>query len=355
MENRNSKKIEYKIIRSATLEMVKSIHVIVDPWHHAHCHEWTNKTICRLPPNLKDNIMFIGKYAEWAYVMDLVASITSRLEEADDIQIVLHNIRKMKPEIFAAFFLGLSTYQPKLAELRKYIADPAQINYELFEECIKQEEILYFFNNLEDIRRLLIETMEQYWEQIFRYEWDSIDACLLKFSKRGTRLIERYDPLSYICSLHKDIFMQDGQLIFRKEPSFSIPISNIGKIVITPSVFSYPHLYGNIIGDKVYIALNMNYNAVRINEMIPVKTLQLLHILEDETRYKMIKILWKTDATTGELADILTLSASTVSLHLKLMKDADIVEIIKVGKHTYYKLNKEPFFCIQKDILDSFE
>ena len=83
--------------------------------------------------------------------------------------------------------------------------------------------------------------------------------------------------------------------------------------------------------------------------------LELLHILSDETRFRIIKVLWKAAATTTELAELLTLSKTTVSLHLKLMKDADIVEIEKVNKFAYYKLKKDSFYTIQKTLLDSLD
>ena len=99
----------------------------------------------------------------------------------------------------------------------------------------------------------------------------------------------------------------------------------------------------------------MNYNAVKINDAVPAETLKLMHVLSDDTRYRIIKALWNSEATPSELAELLTLSLSTISLQLKVLKEAGIVEMRKVNKNVYYRLIKEPMYTIQKKFIDSLD
>lgn len=358
IDERN-RSIQYRFIHSASLEMVKSIHVVADPDHHIYCSEWAKTANARLTEELKDEIRFFAeRYVQWTFVMDLVGELAYYSGGADDLDLILAKIERMKPVTFSVFFLGLSAYNPEPARIQYFLAHPEQAGNEALAGGagkMKDADIRYFFFHVDEIKARLCRTLRQYWIAVFAPEWESINRYLMTVIKRGMMQIERYGLVPYICSLHDKIFVEDGRLIFNKAVPFSIELSEINEIVITPSVFAYPHLYGNIFRGKVNIALSMNYNAVKINDAVPTKTLELLHILSDETRFRIIKALWGGDATTSELAELLTLSQSTVSLQLKLMKEAGIVEITKINKFTYYKLNKDPFYLIQQTLLGCLE
>lgn len=351
--------IKYRFVHSATLEMVKSIHVASDPEHHIFCADWAKSISGRLSKKLETELRFFAdRYRQWDFVMDLVAELAYYRSDANDLEPILEKIERMGPITFSVFFLGMSAYGADPALIKSFIAEPDTASGSKLTggaPKLRDEDIQYFFSHIEEIRGRLCAVMRQYWTEIFQYEWESIDRYLKTVIKRGMSLMERQGPLNYICSFHDKIYVENGRLIFDNEAKLSIRLEDIKEIVITPSVFAHPHLYGNIFRGKVNIALSMNYNAVKINDAVPAETLELMHILSDETRFRIIKALWKAAATTTELAELLTLSKTTVSLHLKLMKDADIVEIEKVNKFAYYKLKKDSFYTIQKTLLDSLD
>lgn len=351
--------IKCKFIHSATLEMVKSIHVIADPSHHVYCRDWAKTVEHRLSDRLREEIYFFAEqYGQWNFVMDLVAEVAYHRSDPNDLSAVLERIQKMNRLTFAVFFLGSSPNKADVEKIRKLVANPelAESSKDIpMDRKISREASVYFFQHLDDIRERLCNAMWRYWKEVFEYEWEAIDRYLMTVIKRGRALIERYGPINYICSLHDDMVVEDGVLRFNKEIALSIPLKDVREVVITPSVFAYPHLYGNVFQGKVYIALNMNYNGVKINESVPVDTLELLRILSDETRFRIIKALWTADATTSELAELLTISKTTVSLHLKQMKDAGLLEMKKTNQYAYYRLVKEPFYTIQKKLMDSLE
>lgn len=291
--------------------------------------------------------------------MDLVAEVAYHRDDANDLSSVLEKIRRMNRLTFAVFFLGSSSKNEDVEKIKRLVEHPEQAESSKdipIDREISREASVYFFQHLDEIRERLCSAMWRYWKEVFEYEWEAIDRYLMTVIKRGRALIERYGPINYICSLHEDMAVEKDVLRFNnKAASLSIRLSEVREVVITPSVFAYPHLYGNIFQGKVYIALNMNYNGVRINESVPADTLELLRILSDETRFRIIKALWQADATTSELAELLTISKTTVSLHLKQMKDAGLVEMEKTNQYAYYKLVKEPFYTIQKKLMDSLE
>lgn len=61
--------------------------------------------------------------------------------------------------------------------------------------------------------------------------------------------------------------------------------------------------------------------------------------LNDETRRDILELLKKGDLTAGEIADNFNISKPSISHHLDLLKQADLVIAVKEGQFIYYSLN----------------
>lgn len=65
--------------------------------------------------------------------------------------------------------------------------------------------------------------------------------------------------------------------------------------------------------------------------------------LSDPTRRKILKLLKDQDLTAGEIADEFDMSKPSISHHLTLLKQADIISSVKKGQHIIYSLNTSVF------------
>ena len=61
--------------------------------------------------------------------------------------------------------------------------------------------------------------------------------------------------------------------------------------------------------------------------------------LNDQTRRDIVELLKRGDLTAGEIADHFDISKPSISHHLDLLKQADIVSSVKQGQFIYYSLN----------------
>lgn len=59
----------------------------------------------------------------------------------------------------------------------------------------------------------------------------------------------------------------------------------------------------------------------------------LLKALADETRWRIVRELLETSRNVGELTDKLKVSQYNVSKHLRILREAGIVDTRKAGKH----------------------
>ncbi len=66
---------------------------------------------------------------------------------------------------------------------------------------------------------------------------------------------------------------------------------------------------------------------------------QTFKALSDPTRREILDILKHGWRTAGEIASAFDLSAATVSHHLAILREAELVTDEKVGKYIYYEIN----------------
>jgi ArsR family transcriptional regulator len=65
--------------------------------------------------------------------------------------------------------------------------------------------------------------------------------------------------------------------------------------------------------------------------------------LSDPSRRKILHILKKKDLSAGEIADHFNMTKPSISHHLNLLKQANLVEAEKRGQHIIYSLNTSVF------------
>ncbi len=69
------------------------------------------------------------------------------------------------------------------------------------------------------------------------------------------------------------------------------------------------------------------------------KAVELFHALSDETRLALIDRLKDGEQCVCELTDAMKAGQSRLSFHLKVLKDAGLVEDRRDGRWMYYSLN----------------
>jgi ubiquinone/menaquinone biosynthesis C-methylase UbiE/DNA-binding transcriptional ArsR family regulator len=75
--------------------------------------------------------------------------------------------------------------------------------------------------------------------------------------------------------------------------------------------------------------------------MNTTNTVQFGKALADETRQKIMQLCCCTQLSVNEIVDLLNVAQPTVSHHLKILKDAGLVQVERRGKLVYYTLDQE--------------
>lgn len=61
--------------------------------------------------------------------------------------------------------------------------------------------------------------------------------------------------------------------------------------------------------------------------------------LNDPTRREILQLLQQRDMTAGEIVEQFNISGPSISHHLDLLKQANLVTAVKEGQFIYYSLN----------------
>jgi ArsR family transcriptional regulator len=65
----------------------------------------------------------------------------------------------------------------------------------------------------------------------------------------------------------------------------------------------------------------------------------LFKALGDKTRRKILEMLRKKDLTAGEIADAFDFSKPSISHHLDILRQANLIASVKEGQFVVYSLN----------------
>ena len=77
----------------------------------------------------------------------------------------------------------------------------------------------------------------------------------------------------------------------------------------------------------------------------------LLKALADPTRARIIELLVRRSYCVRALSQLLEMSESAVSQHLKVLRDADLVEGVKYGYYTHYRVRRETLAALRDQLL----
>jgi ArsR family transcriptional regulator len=84
--------------------------------------------------------------------------------------------------------------------------------------------------------------------------------------------------------------------------------------------------------------------------VIPVQLSLVFKALSDGNRRKILRMLEKGNMTAGEIAEQFDISKPSISHHLNVLKQANLVQDMRKGQNIYYELNTTVF----QDVLNWF-
>ncbi|MEL6402945.1 MAG: autorepressor SdpR family transcription factor [Chloroflexota bacterium] len=82
---------------------------------------------------------------------------------------------------------------------------------------------------------------------------------------------------------------------------------------------------------------------------------QTFKALADPTRREILRMLGEKSLTAGDIAEVFDISKPSISHHLRILKDAELVFAERDGQHIIYSLNSSVMQEIVTEIMSLFQ
>src|SRR5438552_400115 len=89
---------------------------------------------------------------------------------------------------------------------------------------------------------------------------------------------------------------------------------------------------------------------VQISEEEMEKIVNFLKVMADKSRFRVLALLSEREYTVKELAGELGLKEPTISWHLTMLRNHDVVDLRQEGTSHFYRLKQEGVHSLLKDL-----
>lgn len=88
--------------------------------------------------------------------------------------------------------------------------------------------------------------------------------------------------------------------------------------------------------------------------IVVMNTERVFRALSDPSRRRILKVLQKGSKSAGEIGALFDFSAASLSHHLSILKNADLIRSERRGQYIFYSLNSTVVEDLSRLILDLF-
>lgn len=319
-----------KTIVSPFHELLCSLHVFYQPEHHPKRLQWALSLQQVMPSTLQENINSLGELSDgWLAFLDLTDRIGAPVSCQQGIS-MLHNL----PDAELVYLL--MNQRISLSTAVEWLGGSVSIS----SLSDISSSVRAMLENLSDVRKLLITTLTCFEEEYFRQEWDYImpwlNTSAAHFQESATR-----SPENAVLTLHPRLFAGNGTVTAQKAHTYYFPYETLQQVFVFPSTFIFPHLLIGWHEDLLFLPLAVDIPDQAYNDGPPNDLLLQLKALSDDTRLRILKLLWKSPHCTKQLAPVLGISEAAVSKQLKLLTESGFTSSERKGNYLFYSVKKE--------------
>lgn len=338
LQNNETLTQRIQFIYSPLNELFRSLHVLLNPRHHGVNIDWALTARQRLSSNFFNDLHYFSLIYELGVppiLLNNFESLAPDLDtEIDQLRIFLD---KADPNVILANLKKVASsrenqFIPTLAK---------SLEWQGFEINHSQNLLVDLADNPTSVYQHLLTFIAKYRAAVFDETWEvkSLAQVLLTEIKQLSLFLQQHGFTSLVNHLQIDrMFWRQNQLVIVKPFEETISLTDQDTILLVPSYFIWPHLFVDHFSHG--IALCYSASNKPTTKISPDHIAIIFNALSDVTRLKIMKYLANQPSTTQALGQILMMSDSTISHHLKLLKDASLVTTTKKGKFVLYSPTK---------------
>ncbi len=341
---------------SPLFESVLSLPVVVEPKRTPIHLPWARR--CRdLPPDLLDEIgTLFGRFDRARGGAQLMAGFVPGFFEVG-IGTDLPSF-EAELEALAEVDEGLVAYELSLA----YGGSSCGLHdgyhqLDLFDDPAYRQEVLdaaagdermaelarALFDDPMAIRDRYVRVLHRYWEAAFRDEWERILPRIEAEVTAGAHAFVTGGASKLVDELLPEASWDGAtnSVVIDKPWSDSCDVSERGRLLLVPTVYGWPRVLVESAPPWplmiIFPLRDMRHPAVP--HASDAEVIDGFRAIGDETRLQIARLVADNPRSTSELAELLSLSDSAVSRHLKILQAAGLVDGQRDGYFVLYRLD----------------
>ena len=339
------------------VEILVALMVLADPHVNPVWRDWRDRSRAKLGAEFCRNLDDLYKrYNKLLFAMDLGTYCALLAgENTEDgyapLSAELDVLWGLTEQDFTLYMLGLEVEGP--ADERASFDSDLMIErvYEIYGRIMEEEDMQMLFTDAAAIRERLISLLWTFHKEVFGEMWPGIRTAMTR-SPEGQMLLSG-DKLSPDYLKHYFPMLDDmdhGQIVFDDQQEFKANLTDLKDVHIFLSVFNGERLFYNLVDNELILYLGIPYQPPQQTlAEVPAKLMAAAKCFSDDGRVQILRLLWNSEATTSELAEILSLANSTVSVHLKTLRSAGLVASRRVKKEVLYRTEQ---MAVRKALTD---
>ena len=334
---------------SPNVEMAASLNHLLssDP---SRLEDWAQTALKKLTESDVREAREIGEATgAWGLVMDLfcylelvnltdTVSFLRDLDSTDDVEIAY----------------GLLSGLVQKKQISLLLDDPAKLegwHDEKVEQVFSHDFAVAIIRDCASLKHRLSAFLQRYWDLVFADVWQGMGVALMEKADDERAVLSSTGVRAYLSSCHPALRVDETGLRVPGDFVRNYPFASLKAIDVYVTTFLSDELMLTCVNQRLTI-----YKAVSVvgtvREVTPSQVFKFLKAISSETRMQILRELRKESKTTKELSEELGMAPSTISVHLKIMRDAELVYPQRMGSAVYNRFLVENYRAFLRYLTD---
>ena len=325
-----------QFVYSPLNELFRSLHVLLNSRHHGTNIDWVIRIQNKLTKEFYENLHYFQLFYELGVSPILLCDFRYH---ATTIEEEIQNLKKFLDE--------LSTAQ-LIEHLEKVISDRENSFIPTLARGLEWKNFSLNKDNqlLSDLRKdassvyqHLFSFVDWYRQEIFDETWKSKDIqrkLLTEIQHQASFLRESGFKAMFNHLQIDRIHWRKDRLLIIKPFNKDIQLKDSDSIMLLPSYFIWPHLFVESFNQGIAVTYDITEQPSYYNAT-PENLITIFKALSDPVRLQIMNYVIDKPSTTQSLAQILVMSNSSVSRHLQILKEANLLTTTKAKKFVLYE------------------
>lgn len=290
---------------------------------------------------------------QWTLVMDLFGFI--ELTNIADVVRFLDELGTLDVNEFTFGLLSGLVPREEIARVVGHADELATWHCDSFERFQTIDVARAILTDPAGIQAELSSFLHWCWAEVFSDAWASTGVLLMDRVNVEKAMLAAVGSEQYLEYCHPSLKLTETDVVVgRGKDSYAYARSSFSHVDVYISAFTGGRLMFDLIDGHLSVCKGVSLANAR-NTAVSGGILNFLRAINGDTKLKILEELYKEPKTTKELSDILGIAPSTVSVHLKMMREAELIYPQRVQNLVYNRFLYENYQAFLVYLLKYFE